>query len=157
MILFSLFTIFFSYFRGENTLGQTPISTTKPSPPAAEPTPTSQATTPQSSAYETPRPRPTTHHGYSDSTLSSGRSSDDGRSSYLGNHSRQESAELYSLRHEGHTSSGDEPHSRNSSHDSSDLSASGKICEIVSLIQIIVSAKIKVSHSCLINNLLQPS
>ncbi|GFS11746.1 signal-induced proliferation-associated 1-like protein 1 [Elysia marginata] len=78
-----------------------------------------------------PRARP--HHGYSDSTLSSGLSSDDGRSATgalgvaQGHHSRQESADLYgSLRsHDSHASSGEDPHSRNNSHDSTDYSMSG--------------------------------
>ncbi|RUS89085.1 hypothetical protein EGW08_003148, partial [Elysia chlorotica] len=83
-------------------------------------------------ADSSPRTRP--HHGYSDSTLSSGRSSDDGRSISAaasgigqGHHSRQESSDHYgSLRsHDSHASSGDEPHSRNNSHDSSDYAMSG--------------------------------
>ncbi|KAK7104928.1 hypothetical protein V1264_019565 [Littorina saxatilis] len=87
-------------------------------------------------------------HGYSDSTLSSGRGSDDGRSSSFFTHSRQESdvyasshsrqeSDLYASSHgshdghlyasshgshDGHLSSGDELHSRNESHDSSEFS-----------------------------------
>lgn len=85
---------------------------------------------PQSmSGYESsPRQRHVSaHHGYSDSTLSSGRSSDDGKSSYF-SHSRQELADMYgSVRssHESHTSSGEEPHSRSNSHDSTDYTMSG--------------------------------
>nr|KAG5714574.1 hypothetical protein BaRGS_007020 [Batillaria attramentaria] len=65
-----------------------------------------------------------TGHGYSDSTLSSGRGSDDGRGSSYYSHSRQES-DIYGSSHgshDGHLSSGDELHSRNGSHDSSDYS-----------------------------------
>ena len=83
----------------------------------------------------------TSHHGYSDSTLSSGRSSDDGRSSFFG-HSRQESGHSGQLgesqghvsvrgSHEGHTSSGEEFHSRNNSHDSNDYTQSGRIMRIM--------------------------
>ncbi|XP_076464270.1 signal-induced proliferation-associated 1-like protein 2 isoform X2 [Babylonia areolata] len=64
-----------------------------------------------------------TSHGYSDSTLSSGRGSDDGRGSSFYSHSRQES-ELYGSSHDGQLSSGDELHSRSASHDSSDYSLS---------------------------------
>ncbi|XP_041352798.1 signal-induced proliferation-associated 1-like protein 2 isoform X2 [Gigantopelta aegis] len=63
-----------------------------------------------------------TSHMYNDSTLSSGRSSDDGRASYQ---SHPNSTDNYMSRADGHLSSGDELHSRNSSHDSSDYSASG--------------------------------
>ncbi|PVD26348.1 hypothetical protein C0Q70_14019 [Pomacea canaliculata] len=66
-------------------------------------------------------------HGYSDSTLSSGRGSDDGRGSSFYSHSRQESSDVYGSSrgsHDGHLSSGDELHSRNGSHDSSDYSLS---------------------------------
>ncbi|BFZ07123.1 hypothetical protein BsWGS_10162 [Bradybaena similaris] len=85
---------------------------------------------PQSmSGYESsPRQRHVSaHHGYSDSTLSSGRSSDDGKNPYF-SHSRQELADMYgSVRssHESHTSSGEEPHSRSNSHDSTDYTVSG--------------------------------
>ncbi|KAK0058491.1 signal-induced proliferation-associated 1-like protein 2 [Biomphalaria pfeifferi] len=110
--------------RGDNSLSSsTIVSTTnngKPSPSAHHKT---LQQTQSSSAYDQ-RQRPSVaQHGYSDSTLSSGRSSDDGRFG----HSSQDSADLYrSLggSHEGHTSSGEEPHSRNSSHDSSDYSMS---------------------------------
>ncbi|XP_059160500.1 signal-induced proliferation-associated 1-like protein 2 isoform X2 [Physella acuta] len=116
--------------RGDNSLAS-------PAPPAnnstGKPSPSSQQKTyhqppqPTTMYDQTPRQRTTGgQHGYSDSTLSSGRSSDDGRGSYYG-HSRQESSEMYgSVRgsHEGHTSSGDELHSRNSSHDSSDYAMS---------------------------------
>ncbi|XP_005093746.1 signal-induced proliferation-associated 1-like protein 1 [Aplysia californica] len=124
------------------TRGDNSISLTSPLPSSStsvgsKPSPSSNSQQQQqqqqhqqqasSSVFESPRQRPvTTHHGYSDSTLSSGRSSDDGRSSYFG-HTRQESADMYgSVRgsHEGHTSSGEEPHSRNNSHDSSDYSLS---------------------------------
>lgn len=78
----------------------------------------------QPAANSSPRTRP--RHGYSDSTLSS----DDGRSAAgapQGHHSRQESGDLYgSLRsQDSHASSGEEPHSRNNSHDSTDYALSG--------------------------------
>ena len=112
------------------------------SPPV--PQPQHQQQQPQVQQYHQPQPIPATadssprarpHHGYSDSTLSSGRSSDDGRSAVgtsgvgQGHHSRQESADLYgSMRsHDSHTSSGEEPHSRNNSHDSSDYAMTGRL------------------------------
>ncbi|KAL8613785.1 hypothetical protein ACOMHN_029642 [Nucella lapillus] len=124
---------------GSRSSISTPTSTPTPHPSSQHPPSSSTSTNinntaaaittaPPSGYYEQSGARQggsiaPSSHGYSDSTLSSGRGSDDGRGSSLYGHSRQES-DLYGSSHDGHLSSGDEVHSRSASHDSSDFSLS---------------------------------
>ncbi|XP_046575703.1 signal-induced proliferation-associated 1-like protein 2 isoform X1 [Haliotis rubra] len=89
------------------------------------PSPRSIVASQHSSDYELNNRYPT--HAYTDSTLSSGRGSDDGRLSHY-SQPQQDVYEPYRTRGgnpDGHVSSGDELHSRSGSHDSSDYSLSG--------------------------------
>ena len=69
---------------------------------------------------------------YSDSTLSSGRGSDDGRASSAHSHSRQESDIVCSF-HDSHFYSGDGVHSRSGSQDSTDHSVSSEHTSLFSV------------------------
>ncbi|XP_067682950.1 signal-induced proliferation-associated 1-like protein 2 isoform X2 [Haliotis asinina] len=89
------------------------------------PSPRSIAASQHSSDYELNNRYQT--HAYTDSTLSSGRGSDDSRLSHY-SQPQQDVYETYRTRGgnpDGHMSSGDELHSRSGSHDSSDYSLSG--------------------------------
>ncbi|KAH9491427.1 Signal-induced proliferation-associated 1-like protein 2 [Bulinus truncatus] len=103
--------------RGDNSLaGSAVLSNTS----SGKPSPSTHHRSQQNTANYEQRQRPSGgQHGYSDSTLSSGRSSDDGRNSGF-SHSRQDSTDQHGGSHESHTSSGEEFQS----HDSSDYSMS---------------------------------
>ena len=123
---------FCGHFRGD---GKPSMSGSRTSTNTPTSTPHTNHTTTTSNYYDHPPQRQNAStnnvaasHGYSDSTLSSGRGSDDGRGSSFYSHSRQESDLFGSSHgsHDGHLSSGDELHSRNGSHDSSDHSLTSK-------------------------------